>query len=123
MTPTVSLWVPDRGDIIWIDHSPSFGREIPDQHPMLVMSTKVFNRKTGIVIGFSMTHSNNNADNPFAIRISGPNEEVAYILALQPKSFDWRQRNAKPHPWGSGYEHGLKHTLQTLDTICEICTR
>ncbi|MDR2838181.1 MAG: type II toxin-antitoxin system PemK/MazF family toxin [Azonexus sp.] len=120
MTATLSLWAPERGDIVWIDHNPSVGREIPDRHPMLVMSTQTFNRKTGIVIGFPMTHSEMNADNPFAIPIIGPNQEKAYILAFQPKSFDWRQRDARLHPWGGGHDKALKRARQTLDTICSI---
>jgi hypothetical protein len=26
-------WVPDRGDVIWIDHNPQAGREMKDHHP------------------------------------------------------------------------------------------
>ncbi|MDR2187140.1 MAG: type II toxin-antitoxin system PemK/MazF family toxin [Azonexus sp.] len=120
---TLSLWAPERADIIWINHTPSVGREIPDRHPMLVMSTQAFNRKTGIVIGLPMTHAATNANNPFAVPIVGPNEEIAYILAFQPKSFDWRQRDAKLHPWGGGHDKILQRALQTLDTICGICAR
>jgi len=120
---TLSLWAPERGDIIWINHNPSVGREIPDQYPMLVTSTQAFNRKTGIVIGFAMTHAEMNADNPFAVPIAGPGGERAYILAFQPKSFDWRQRDAKLHPWGGGHDNILDRALQTLDTICGICAR
>jgi hypothetical protein len=51
-----------------------------------------------IVIGFPMTHSARHSDNPFAVRIVGPDREVAYILAFQPKSYDWQLRGARLHP-------------------------
>ena len=36
MTPP---WVPERGEVIWIDHNPQAGREMKDHHPFLVLST------------------------------------------------------------------------------------
>ena len=40
-----------------------------------------------------------NESNPFAIKFTGAKDEVGYVLAHQPKSFDWRKRGARPHPW------------------------
>jgi mRNA interferase MazF len=90
-------WCPDRKDMIWIDCSPQAGREMKDMHPLLVLSPKAFNERTGIVIGLPMTSASYNETNPFAIRVRGP-KSATYILAHQPKSFDWRARHAKPHP-------------------------
>jgi mRNA interferase MazF len=59
-------WTPERGEIIFIEHSSQAGDEIPGLHPMLVCSTRIFNERTGIVIGFPMTHAEFHADNPFA---------------------------------------------------------
>lgn len=50
-------WIPERSEIIYIQHSPHAGDEMPGIHPLLVVSTKQFNEKTGIVIGFPMTHA------------------------------------------------------------------
>jgi mRNA interferase MazF len=94
-----SAWVPDRGEIIWIDFNPQSGREMKDMHPMLVLSPQIFNKRTNIVIGLPMTTAEYNKTNPFAIEFVGPKNKVSYILTHQPKSFDWYQRNAKLHPW------------------------
>lgn len=110
-------WTPDRAEVIWIHHSPATGKEIPDLHPMLVSSTSAFNDKTGLVIGFPMTHAEAHADNPFAIPIKGP-KGVGYILANQPKSFDWRAREGKRHPWGGGHNEVLDAALEILGQIC-----
>lgn len=67
-----ALWAPDRRDIIWIDCNPQVGREMKDLHPMLVLSPKAFNERTGIVIGLPMTTAAYNDTNPFAIKFKGP---------------------------------------------------
>ncbi len=120
-TKRASLWVPERGEIIWIGHSPQAGKEMKGEHPMLVCSPAAFNLKTGVVIGLPMTHAHFNADNPFALVVKGPKEEVGYVLAFQPKSFDWRERGARRHPWGGGHGKVLSAALRKLDAICGIC--
>jgi mRNA interferase MazF len=117
-----ALWVPERGEIIFIEHSPHAGKEMPGLHPMLVCSTSAFAAKTSVVIGFPMTHAEFNADNPFALTVKGPKNEVGYVLAFQPKSFDWRARNARPHPWGAGHDKVLAQALKKLDAICGVCS-
>jgi len=65
----------------------------------LALSPKAFNERTGIVIGLPMTTAAFNETNPFAVKFAGPRRKAGYILGRQPKSFDWRVRHAKPHPW------------------------
>ena len=113
-------WCPDRADIIYLQHSPRAGKEMPGIHPMLVSSPRAFNEKTGIVIGFPMTHAGFNEDNPFAVAVQGPNNEIGYVLAFQPKSFDWRELKAGCHPWGGGHDSILATALAKLDAICGI---
>lgn len=110
---TKKIWAPDRGEIIWINFNPQSGREMRDMHPMLVLSPKKFNQHTGIVIGLPMTTAKYNDSNPFAVKFKGQRGVVSYILAHQPKSFDWRQRAAKAHPW-------KKAPHDVFTTACEI---
>ena len=112
---------PDRSEIIWIQHDPKAGREMKGMHPMLVLSPKRFNERTGIVIGFPMTHAEFNADNPFALAIQGVKGEVSYVLCHQPKSFDLRVRGGGNHPWAKAPAHVMKAALEKLDAICYIC--
>jgi mRNA interferase MazF len=121
MARATDLWVPERAEIIYIEHSPHVGKEMPGLHPMLVCSTRAFNDRAGVVIGFPMTHAAFNADNPFSVAVHGPKNEVGYVLAFQPKSFDWRARHARPHPWGAGHGTVLKAALKKLDAICGVC--
>jgi mRNA interferase MazF len=97
-----SLWVPDRRDIIWINCNPQVGREMRDGHPFLVLSPRIFNEKTSLVIGLPMTTAEYNADNPFAVAVGKAAgrkaAKISYVLCHQPKSFDWRLRGARVHP-------------------------
>ena len=115
-----SRWVPARRDMIWIDCNPQAGREMKDVHPLLVLSPRDFNERTGIVVGLPMTTASYNDTNPFAIKFIGPRGTVSYILAHQPKSFDWRARAAKRHPWGQVSAEPFELACETLNQIIEI---
>lgn len=73
-----------------------------DSHPFLVLSPRLFNEKTALVIGLPMTTAEHNADNPFAVAAGVAHGvksgKTGYLLVHQPKSFDWRLRRAKAHP-------------------------
>ena len=117
-------WVPDRQDIIWIDCNPQRGTEMRDVHPFLVLSPKVFNDRTSLVIGLPMTTATYNADNPFAVvagvaggRNSG---RTSYVLCHQPKSFDWRLRGGAPHPMKRITDDRFAEVLALLNQIIQL---
>lgn len=119
---TSPLWVPDRAEIIFIQYSPHVGVEMPNEHPMLVISNQAFALKTSVVVGFPMTHAEFNSDNPFAIPIKGADGVAGYVLTHQPKSFDWRKRNTRPHPLGVGHTKVLQAALKRFDSVFNICS-
>lgn len=118
----VARWVPDRCDIIWIDCNSQAGREMRDQHPLLVLSPRAFNDRTSIVIGLPMTTAASNERNPFAVRHLGAKGTISYILTHQPKSFDWRARGAKVHPWKQVPAGVFALACESLNQIIEIAT-
>ncbi|MDP2000816.1 MAG: type II toxin-antitoxin system PemK/MazF family toxin [Rhodoferax sp.] len=113
-------WVPDRRDMIWIDFNPQVGTEMKNEHPMLVLSPKAFNERTGIVIGLPMTHASSNETNPFAIKFTDARGEVCYVLTHQPKSFDWRKRGARPHPSKQAPAPTFEAARESLNDIISI---
>jgi len=117
-------WVPDRQDIIWIDCNPQAGREMRDVHPFVVLSPRIFNEKTSLVIGLPMTTAEYNSDNPFAIAVgtaSGrKSSQTSYVLCHQPKSFDWRLRKAKTHPLGALPKALFKQVCERLNQIIQV---
>jgi mRNA-degrading endonuclease toxin of MazEF toxin-antitoxin module len=44
------MYVPDRGDIIFLSFDPSSGKEIMKRRPSIVISRKVFNAHTGFAV-------------------------------------------------------------------------
>ena len=119
VTPS-ALWVPERRDMIWINFNPQVGAEMKDEHPMLVLSPKAFNERTGIVMGLPMTHAPRNETNPFAIKFTSPQGEVCYVLAHQPKSFAWRDRGARPHDWKQVPPTVFESACEELNGIISI---
>jgi mRNA interferase MazF len=106
--------------MIWIDCNPQAGREMKDVRPLVVLSPRAFNERTGIVIGLPMTTATYNDTNPFAVKFNGPRGVASYILGHQPKSFDWRARNAKPHPHKKVPEDAYTRACETLNQIVAI---
>jgi mRNA interferase MazF len=100
-----------------------------DVHPFLVLSPRIFNVKTSLVIGLPMTTAEYNADNPFAVeagqikklKVAQTRVQTSYVLCHQPKSFDWRLRHARPHPLGTLSDSRFAQARECLNQI--ICLR
>lgn len=95
-----------------------------DVHPFLVLSPRIFNAKTSLVIGLPMTTAEYNADNPFAVAV-GPAKgrkvgHTSYVLCHQPKSFDWRLRGAKAHPIGALSDALFVQVCERLNQIIRL---
>ncbi|MFA6971894.1 MAG: type II toxin-antitoxin system PemK/MazF family toxin [Gallionella sp.] len=124
MVKMESVWIPGRQDIIWIDCNPQVGQEMRDIHPFLVLSPCAFNDKTSLVIGLPMTTAAYNADNPFAVAVGKAAgrkaDKTSYVLCHQPKSFDWRLRNAKPHPLDRIDDAFFTQVCERLNQIIQL---
>ncbi len=129
-------WVPARQEVIWIDCNPQAGREMRDRQPFLVLSPRTFNERTlvlsprtfnertSLVIGLPMTTASYNANNPFAVvaGIAGgaKSGKTSYVLCHQPKSFDWRIREAAPHPMGNLTDARFAEVCGVLNQIVQL---
>ncbi len=67
-----------------------------------------------------MTTAESNDANPFAIKFAGPKGKSGYVLAHQPKSFDWRLRGAKVHAWKQVPPTVFEEACETLNQIIAI---
>ena len=86
----MARFVPDAGDIVWLNFTPQAGHEQAGHRPALVLSPAAYNGKTGLMICYPMTTQVKNY--PFEVLIAGTPANVA--LADQVKSLDWRIRKA-----------------------------
>jgi mRNA interferase MazF len=83
-------YVPDAGDIVWLNFTPQSGHEQAGHRPALVLSPAAYNDKTSLMICCPMTTQIKNY--PFEVLIAGATATV--VLADQVKSLDWRVRKA-----------------------------
>ncbi|MGD0909561.1 MAG: endoribonuclease MazF [Candidatus Acidiferrales bacterium] len=83
-------YVPEAGDIVWLNFTPQAGSEQAGHRPALVISPAAYNEKTGLMICCPMTTQIKKY--PFEVLIAGTPPGV--VLADQVKSLDWRIRKA-----------------------------
>ena len=86
-------YVPERGDVVWLQFNPQAGHEQAGHRPALVISPKAYNSRIGLALFC-----------PIPSRVKGYPFEVLFppgfkvegaVLADQLKSLDWRVREAK----------------------------
>ncbi|WP_139545907.1 endoribonuclease MazF [Escherichia coli] len=81
-------YIPDAGDIVWINFDPQAGHEQAGHRPALVLSPAIYNGKIGLMLCCPMTTKIKGY--PFEVR----NGEGSAVLADQVKNLDWRERGA-----------------------------
>lgn len=88
-----SRYVPDRGDIVWLDFSPQAEHEQSGHRPAFVLSPKTYNRKVGLALCCPVTSQVKGY--PFESVLPGGLPVGGTILSDQVKSLDWRRRRAR----------------------------
>jgi mRNA interferase MazF len=86
-------YVPERGDIVWLEFNPQAGYEQAGHRPALVLSSKAYNEKVGLALFCPIT--SNIKGYPFEVVLPEKHEVSGVILSDQIKSLDWRVRKAK----------------------------
>jgi mRNA interferase MazF len=85
-------FVPDRGDIIWLNFNPHAGHEQSGKRPALVISPKKYNEKTNLAICCPITSKEKGY--PFEVKTDSKKIN-GVILSDQIKSLDWKEREAE----------------------------
>ena len=83
-------YVPDAGDIVWLQFNPQAGHEQAGHRPAVVLSPASYNGRAGMIVCCPMTTRIKGY--PFEVALAGVTPSV--VLADQVKSQDWRARNA-----------------------------
>ncbi len=85
-------YVPQRGDVIWLDFEPTKGREIGKYRPALVLSGQDYNRRTGLLICCPISTSIRGAATEVPIaNLDQPSVVAANLV----QTLAWRERKAK----------------------------
>ncbi len=85
-------WVPDRGDLVWLDFDPQAGHEQAGRRPALVISPVAYNRATGLALCCPVTSRVKTY--PFEVALPADLAVGGVILSDQLRSLDWRARHA-----------------------------
>ena len=84
-------YIPDVGDIVWLEFDPQAGHEQAGHRPALVLSPAAYNGKRGMMLCCPMTSRIKGY--PFEVVVPGPSGSA--VLADQIKSVDWVARRAQ----------------------------
>lgn len=90
---TARRYVPERGDVVWLQFNPRAGHEQSGIRPALVISPKSYNRRVGL--GLFCPITSRVKGYPFEVLFPDGHKINGAVLSDQIKSLDWRVRNAK----------------------------
>ena len=85
-------YVPDSGDIVWLEFDPQTGHEQAGHRPALVISPASYNGKTGLMVCCPM--SSQVKGHPFEVVLEIDGIPGA-VLSDQVKSINWKIRKAR----------------------------
>ena len=85
-------FVPDRGDVVWMNMDPQAGHEQAGRRPALVLSPRTYNAKVGMALICPITSRTKG----YAFEVAIPDKLPAQgvILSDQIRNVDWQARNA-----------------------------
>lgn len=86
-------YVPDRGDIVWLQFDPQAGHEQAGHRPALVISPRSYNARAGLALFCPITSQIKGY--PFEVVLPRGAKPSGAILSDQVKSLDWRVRGAQ----------------------------
>lgn len=83
-------YVPEAGDIVWLQFDPQAGHEQAGHRPALVLSPSRYNGLRGMMICCPMT----SRIKGYVFEVVVSRDPPSVVLADQMKSLDWRARRA-----------------------------
>lgn len=85
-------YIPDAGDIVWLEFDPQAGREQAGHRPALILSPASYNDKVSLAVCCPL--STKVKGYPFEVEVE-TGKTTSVVLSDQVKSLDWRERKAK----------------------------
>ena len=84
-------YVPEAGDIVWLQFDPQAGHEQAGHRPALVLSPAIYNSKAQLMVCCPLSTKVKN--HPFEVQLT-MNGVEGVVLSDQVKSLDWKVRQA-----------------------------
>ncbi len=89
----LKTYIPEQGDLVWIEFNPQAGHEQAGLRPALIISPAAYNRKVGLALICPITSKVKGY--PFEVILPDKFKINGAILSDQIKSLDWQARKAK----------------------------
>jgi mRNA interferase MazF len=89
----VSRYVPEQGDVVWLNFAPQARHEQAGHRPALVLSPAAYNGKTGLMLCCPITARRKGY--PFEVELGDRAGMDGVVLSDQVRSLDWRARQAR----------------------------
>jgi len=86
------MYIPNQGDIIYLDFNPQAGHEQNGRRPALVVSNETYNNITKMALVCPITNTNRNF--PLHVPLDLCTKTTGYIMCEQVKALDISVRNA-----------------------------
>ena len=87
-------WVPDRGEVIWLEFDPQAGRERAGRRAAIVLSPASYSGSTSHALCVPV--STKAKGYPFEVPLPDDSAVQGVAFADQVKCLDWRARHARP---------------------------
>jgi mRNA interferase MazF len=85
-------FIPERGHVIWLDFEPTKGKEIGKYRPALVLSSRLYNQKTGLLICCPVSTSIRGSATEVPVHnLDRPSVVAASLI----QTLSWKERKAK----------------------------
>lgn len=109
-------YIPERGDIAWLNFTPQTGHEQMVKRPALVLSSKKYNQKVGLAVFCPLTGQKKGY--PFEVDLPSNSKVTGVILSDQIKCLDWRSRQAS---YGIKVSNSVLHEcLQKIKALLQL---
>ena len=85
-------FIPQRKDVVWLDFEPTRGKEIGKYRPALILSSREYNRKTGLLICCPVSTSIRGGATEVPLSRM---EQPSVIAASLVQTLAWKERKVK----------------------------
>lgn len=90
---TIFEYVPEKGDIVWVDFNPAIGHEQKGKRPAVVVSDFEYNTSSHMCIVCPITTTIK--PYPFVVILKNTQKTKGVVLSDHIKSIDWSKRKLK----------------------------
>ncbi len=108
-------YIPDKGDVVWLDFDSSSGKEIMKRRAAFVISRRAFNKHTGLAIVAPITSTVRNVK--LEVILSIGTEAEGAVLVHQLKSLDYQQRRME------FIEKASEEVINQVTTLATVIVR